>query len=235
MKFTVLSFENGAPIPAEFAMGIPGTDGPATFGPNRSPHLVWADAPAGTKSFTLICIDPDAPSVRDDANQPDRTVPYELPRADFYHWVLVDIPAGINELPAGGDSEGVTIRGKEVGRTPYGVRGINSYTSWFAGDSSMEGDYGGYDGPFPPWNDERTHHYRFTLYALDVETLRLTGAFDGADALFAMRGHVLDEAEWVGTYAIYPKAVLSGYRRSIAARIPTPPDWRRICAGCSSS
>ena len=137
MKLTVLSFENGGAIPAEFAMGVPGTDGPATFGPNRSPHLVWSGAPAGTKSFALICTDPDAPSVRNDANQPGRTVPSDLPRADFYHWVLVDIPADAHELPAGCDCEGVTPRGKEVGKTPYGVRGVNSYTSWFAGDLDM--------------------------------------------------------------------------------------------------
>jgi Raf kinase inhibitor-like YbhB/YbcL family protein len=206
MKLTIPSFENGAPIPAEFAMGIPAADAPATFGPNRSPHITWRDAPPGTQSFALICIDRDAPSVRDDANQPDRTVPHDLPRADFYHWVLTDIPAGVRELPAGCDCEGVTPRGKEVGRTPYGVRGINSYTSWFAGEPSLEGDYGGYDGPFPPWNDERVHHYHFTLYALDVPTLSLSGAFDGADALVAMRGHVLAQDEWVGTYAIYPAA-----------------------------
>jgi len=206
MKLTIPSFENGAPIPAEFAMGVPAANAPATFGPNRSPHITWSDAPPSTHSFALVCTDRDAPSVRTDANQADRTVPYDLPRADFYHWVLIDIPADVHELPAGCDCEGVTPRGKEVGRTPYGVRGINSYTSWFAGEPSMEGDYGGYDGPFPPWNDERVHHYHFALYALDVPSLGLTGAFDGADALLAMRGHVLAQDEWVGTYAIYPQA-----------------------------
>ena len=206
MKLNIPSFENGAPIPAEFAMGIPAADAPATFGPNRSPHITWSDAPPGTQSFALICTDRDAPSVRDDANQPDRTVPYDLPRADFYHWVLIDIPADVRELPAGCDCEGVTPRGKQIGPTPYGRRGINSYTSWFAGEPSMEGDYGGYDGPFPPWNDERVHRYHFALYALDVPSLGLSGAFDGADALLAMRGHVLAQDEWVGTYAIYPAA-----------------------------
>ncbi len=206
MKLTIQSFENGGPIPAEFAMGIPAEAGQATFGPNLSPHLLWADEPKGTRSFALICTDVDAPSVRDDANQPGRTVPYDLPRADFYHWVLVDIPADIHELPSGCDCEGVTAHGKAVGKTPYGTRGINSYTSWFAGMDSMEGDYGGYDGPFPPWNDERVHHYHFTLYALDVESLGLDGAFDGADVLLAMKGHILASDNWVGTYAIYPGA-----------------------------
>ncbi len=206
MKLTIPSFENGAPIPAEFAMGVPAADAPATFGPNRSPHVTWTDPPPGTQSFALICTDRDAPSVRDDANQPGRTVPHDLPRADFYHWVLIDIPADVRELPAGCDCEGVTPRGKDAGPTPYGMRGINSYTNWFAGEPSMEGDYGGYDGPFPPWNDERVHNYHFVLYALDVPSLGLSGAFDGADALLAMRGHVLAQDEWVGTYAIYPQA-----------------------------
>ena len=39
MKLTIPSFDNGAPIPAEFAMGVPAADAPATFGPNRSPHI----------------------------------------------------------------------------------------------------------------------------------------------------------------------------------------------------
>lgn len=206
MKLTILSFGNGRPIPAEFAMGIPAADGPATFGPNRSPHLTWSDAPAGTRSFALICHDPDAPTVGDDVNQYGRTVAYDLPRADFYHWVLVDIPPDRMELPAGCDSEGVTPHGKDTGQTAYGVRGINSYTSWFAGNLDMEGNYGGYDGPFPPWNDERVHRYVFTLYALDIPTLGLTGPFDGDDALRAMKDHILASAGWFGTYALYPDA-----------------------------
>ncbi|MHC5879312.1 YbhB/YbcL family Raf kinase inhibitor-like protein, partial [Streptococcus pyogenes] len=92
---------NDGPIPTKFAMGIPNGSGQATFAPNRSPHIRWTDAPKETKSFALICHDADAPTVGDDVNQPGRTVPYDLPRADFYHWVLVDIPADINELPAG--------------------------------------------------------------------------------------------------------------------------------------
>lgn len=209
MKLTILSFENGGAIPAEFAMGIPNGTGQATFALNRSPHLKWTDAPAETKSYALISCDVDAPSVGDDVNQLGRTVPYDLPRADFFHWVLVDIPADTNELPAGCDSDGVTQKGKEVGPTPYGIRGINSYTSWFAGDPNMEGNYGGYDGPFPPWNDERVHRYYFSLYALDVESLDLSGVFSGAEALLAMRNHVLAQDVWMGTYAIYTNARLS--------------------------
>ena len=57
--------------------------------------------------------------------------------------------------------------------------GINSYTAWFAGDAEMSGEYFGYDGPFPPWNDRRTHNYTFTIYALDVDRAPVDGTFDG--------------------------------------------------------
>ena len=66
----------------------------------------------------------------------------------------------------------------------------------------MGGHYGGYDGPCPPWNDSILHHYHFTVYALDVASLGLTGPFTGADAQAALSGHVLAEAAHVGTYSL---------------------------------
>ena len=58
MKLSSQSFSNGQPIPAEFAAGS------ATgFGGNRNPHLAWSEVPQGTRSFALICVDPDAPTV----------------------------------------------------------------------------------------------------------------------------------------------------------------------------
>ena len=58
MRIWSRSFEPGQAIPAEFAMGQP--DG---FAGNRNPHLAWDDVPAGARSFALLCIDPDAPTV----------------------------------------------------------------------------------------------------------------------------------------------------------------------------
>ena len=204
MKLTSSSFENDTRVPARNAMGVPDDAAPATFGPNVSPHLAWSEVPEGTKSFALLCYDPDVPSVGDDVNQAGRTVSKALPRVDFFHWVLVDIPADRQALAEGADADGVTPKGKALGATPNGVRGLNSYTDWFAGNPDMAGDYGGYDGPFPPWNDELLHHYRFTLYALDVERLNLSGRFGGPEVRAAIAGHILAEAVLVGTYSLNP-------------------------------
>jgi hypothetical protein len=204
LNVTIDSWPDGGPIPAEHAFGVPDPKEHVRLGSNRSPAIRWSGAPAGTRSLAVVCHDPDVPSRPDDVNREGRTVPAGLPRVDFYHWVLVDIPAGASGLPAGADSDGVTPGGKAIGPTPHGRRGINNYTDWFAGDAKMRGDYGGYDGPCPPWNDAIVHHYHFTVYALDVAALDLPERFGGPEALRAMKGHVLARGAWVGTYTLNP-------------------------------
>ena len=68
----------------------------------------------------------------------------------------------------------------------------------------MNGDYYGYDGPSPPWNDELLHHYVFTVFALDIERLPLEGKFTGQQVRDALRGHVLAEASLTGVYTLNP-------------------------------
>ncbi len=202
MKIEIPDFPNNGRIPMDFCFCVPADVGHVSFGENMNPHVRWSDVPDGTKSFALLVVDPDVPSRGDDVNQEGRTVPADLPRVDFYHWVLVDIPANMREISKGAASSGVTAKGKTIGQTAHGVTGINDYTAWFAGDKDMAGNYGSYDGPCPPWNDEIIHHYHFKVFALDVETLGLAGAFGGADAVKAMEGHILGEAEHIGTYTL---------------------------------
>ena len=83
-------------------------------------------------------------------------------------------------------------------------QGLIDYTGWFGSDPNMAGQYFGYDGPCPPWNDLRLHHYLFRLYALDTPRLVLQGNFSGQDAFNAMRGHIIDEAKMVGVYSLHP-------------------------------
>lgn len=190
-------------IPGAFAFCIPAKEGHVTFGPNRSPEVRWSRGPAGTASYALIMRDSDAPGV-DEINKEGHTIPPKLKRIVFYHWVLVDIPATVTALPAGADSNGVTVGGKAPGPSKYGVRGVNDYTSWFASDPKMAGTYGGYDGPCPPWNDSIAHRYHFTVYALNVPSLKLSGTFTGGDARKAMRTHMLARGEVVGLYTLNP-------------------------------
>lgn len=205
MKLTSQSFADGAPIPGEFAFCIPATEGHVCLGGNRNPHLAWSGVPEGTRSFALICHDPDVPSRPDDVNQEGRVVPADLPRVDFFHWVAVNLPATLRTIAAGEFSTEVTPGGKSGPAGPMGCsQGINDYTAWFAGDETMRGNYHGYDGPCPPWNDALLHHYVFTLYALDVEHCRLEGSFGGTEVRNAIARHVLAEAHLVGTYTLNP-------------------------------
>lgn len=205
MKIHIPAFENGAPIPAPYAFAVPADEGHVQLSDNRNPEVRWEELPEGTRSLVLLCFDPDVPSRPDDVNQEDREVPADLPRIDFFHWVLTDIPADRKGIDEGADSSGVTPRGKDLGKTENGVRGLNDYTNWFKGDDDMEGLYAGYDGPCPPWNDSIVHHYHFCLYALDVESLGLAGEFTGPDVREAMEGHLLAEAKWTGTYTLNPR------------------------------
>lgn len=205
MQLVSHSIRNGERIPGTNALGVPGDAGPVP-GPNRSPHLAWSGEPPGTASFALLCHDRDAPTSAEDVNRPDRSVPWALPRADFFHWVLVDIPASVHQLEEGQDADGLVAGGKPPGGTPHGARGLNDYTGWFAGDAAMAGDYAGYDGPWPPFNDERVHHYVFTLHAVDVATLGLPARCTGQQVRDALAGHVLATATIEGTYALNPAA-----------------------------
>jgi len=171
---------------------------------NRSPHLAWDDVPEGTQSLVLLCHDPDAPADATDVNRPDRVVPRDATRADFVHWVLVDVPPTVRQLEEGAFSEGVTPRGKGPD-SPVGRQGLNDYCGWFADDPDMSGEYFGYDGPCPPWNDELIHWYVFELFALDVPRLPVEKP-TAADVRAAMEGHVLDTARLEGFYYIYPEA-----------------------------
>jgi hypothetical protein len=206
MKLTSQTFQQGAPIPERCALGKPDASSHIALSGNRNPQLAWSDLPAGTKSLVLICHDPDAPSRPDDVNKEGRSVPSSLPRADFTHWLLVDLAPGTSAIAEGAFASGVTPHGKPGPDGPSGTRqGLNDYTQWFEGDQEMAGRYFGYDGPCPPWNDERLHHYHFTLYALDVERCPATGAFTRDDVLRSIDGHVLGSAVLTGTYSLNPK------------------------------
>lgn len=206
MELRTNSFEPGQPIPERCAFAKHDPETRVTLAGNVNPHLEWSDIPEGTKSFAIICHDYDVPSVGDDVNQPDREVPADLPRVDFFHWVLVDLPPDKRSITEGEFCAGVVPRGQQVAQGPHGTRqGLNDYTGWFAGDAEMAGKYYGYDGPAPPWNDSIIHHYRFSVYALDVPSVDVSGDFTGQEVRDAIDGHVLAEVSLEGTYTQNPR------------------------------
>ena len=194
------SFEHRHTLAAEFALGAEHGNG---FGGNCNPHLAWGDVPAGTQSFALLCIDTDAPTDGALVANAATPIPVAHPRGDFVHWVVANIPADVREIAAGSCSHGLTAKGKPQGHDAGGLTGLNDYTGWFAGDAAMAGQYFGYDGPYPPPHDLRTHRYFFRLFALDVAKLDVPKAFSAHDALAAMHGHVLAEASTYGTYSLH--------------------------------
>lgn len=210
MKLTSKSFEDGGVMPGRCAFAVKAPKTHIRLSDNLNPELSWSGAPQGTRSFVLLCIDPDVPTQPDDVNQEGREVPLKLPRTTFTHWVMVDIPASVTSIEEGACSRGVTARGKRNPPGPSGSRqGLNDYTGWFKNDPDMGGDYLGYDGPCPPWNDSVTHHYCFEIHATDLEQCPVQGHFSAAQVLAAIEGHVLASASLTGRYSLNPRIRLS--------------------------
>ncbi len=205
MQLTSENFANNTTIPHCCAFGIPDAENHMALGQNRSPQLSWSGVPEYAKSLVLICIDPDVPSSGENFNKEGATIEHDLPRVDFFHWVMVDIAPKDGSVAEGECCDAIVPEGKTNPAGPAGARqGINDYTGFMAGDPEMKGDYFGYDGPCPPWNDERLHHYHFILHAIDLESVPVSGAFTGQDVQMAIEGHILAEARLVGSYCLNP-------------------------------
>jgi Raf kinase inhibitor-like YbhB/YbcL family protein len=124
-------------------------------------------------SVPLSCNDPahEATSFALIADDPD------APRGTWVHWVLYDLPADTRELAEGIPAKETLDDGAKQGKNDFGKIG--------------------YGGPCPPPGP--VHHYHFKLYALD----KMVGLRPGAtkqQLLDAMKGHILAQAELIGTY-----------------------------------
>jgi Raf kinase inhibitor-like YbhB/YbcL family protein len=153
----------------------------------------------------VILNDTDSPKTnRDKMNKEGMTVPSTSERQIFYHWVTVDIPTNVTSLKEGNDSTARVVHGKPATPAGVGVRGLNMFTVVFAANEALKGNYYGYDGPCPPWNDENVHHYHFLVYALSVKSLNMPKDFSGPDVMEAMKGKILAEGKLDSVYSTNP-------------------------------
>jgi len=205
VKFWSQSFDNGKKIPETYAFGKSHPTQMITLSSNVSPHFAWSELPTGTESLALLCVDVDVPSQSDAVNKEGQVIAKDLPRTEFCHLLLIDLDPSLEEIAAGQLSRGVSARGKDQELADLsGRQGLNDYTSWFANDPDMKGEYYGYDGPCPPWNDMLLHHYHFKLVALRCKHLDLPRVFSYPEAVKAMAPHIIEEKQWVGTFSTNP-------------------------------
>ncbi len=95
LELTSTAFHEGATIPEQYTAD----------GRNVTPPLKWTDPPAGTRSFALICEDPDAP------------------RGTFTHWLAFNLPAESRELSEAVPAEATLPNGTAQGTNDFGKAG----------------------------------------------------------------------------------------------------------------
>ena len=140
LTVTSSAFAEGTTIPAEFTC----------TGGGRRPPLAWSGDLRGAKALAVVVDDPDAP------------------RGTYYHWIVVDLPAGTTSLGTGPLPGGREIK-NSAGRP-----------SWT-----------------PPCPPSGTHHYRFTVYGLTAPT-GLTGGASPTDALSAIQRAAIVQGRLTG-------------------------------------
>ena len=198
MDVEVKGIDMGEEMPSSYAYCEAGKKGGHEDGENVRPKISWAKGPKETQSYAIIVIDPDVPANLDDINKEDVTIEADAPRQPFYHWAQVDIPADITELPKGKG------RGLDKGQASHGIPGINDYATFLDPTRALE--FKGWDGPCPPWNDMKVHHYHFIVAALDVRSLDLPQGFTARDAFEAIKAHTIAKGKVIGTYTTNPEA-----------------------------
>lgn len=151
MVVTSSAFKDGERMPDRYTC----------IGENVSPDIAWSNVPDKAKTIAMVCDDPDAPT------------------GTWVHWVIFNIPAGVQRIP-----EAVPHQEK---LSDGSIQGINSFGKT------------GFGGACPPKGHGR-HHYFFKVYALDRD-LDLDVAATKQDLETAMIGHVLATGELMGIFS----------------------------------
>jgi len=149
--------QDGKPLDPKFTRARAG-------GVDISPELHWSGFPKETLGFVVTCFDPDAPT-----------------GSGFWHWVLVGLPASVNELLRGAGIDSGLPKGAFHVRNDYGERN--------------------YGGAAPPKGD-RPHRYLFAVHALDIPRLDVTKDTTPAVVGFNLAFHTIARAVIRPTFAV---------------------------------
>ncbi|HEY7035623.1 MAG TPA: YbhB/YbcL family Raf kinase inhibitor-like protein [Thermomicrobiales bacterium] len=153
-RVTSSDVADGVQLPTPQLSGIAGVPG----GQDQSPQLAWDGFPAATQSFTVTMYDADAPT-----------------GSGFWHWVVVDIPAGTTSLPAGAGAAGDAGLPTGAFHLPNDLR-----LAQYLGAAPPPGS-----GP---------HRYYIVVTAIDVPTLGVPKDATPAFLGFNVAGHALARA-----------------------------------------
>lgn len=199
-------FEDGGPMPERFANCVATGSAKSSPGENISPAISWENGPEGTKSYAIIMVDRDVPASFADANQDDKVIKTEAERQNFYHWMLINIPTNVTSLPEGA--------GKNKN---YGRMLINDYLKFSGLKKNPQNikKFSGYDGPCPPFNDERVHYYHFKVYALSDRFVSGDN-YTGDDITLKITPYILAYGEVIGSYTLNP--ALAPKKKAVSAK-----------------
>lgn len=159
LTVTSNDFSDGQELPNANRADIMGMTGE-----NLSPHLRWSGAPDETQSYAVTLFDPDAPT-----------------GSGFWHWVLFDIPASVNEIPQGvgsGSMEGL----------PKGAKHARNDTGAL-----------GYIGAAPP-PGHGDHRYVFAVHAVSISQLGLDETATPAFVGFTLTFNTVARGLLIATY-----------------------------------
>ncbi|MGH3470740.1 MAG: YbhB/YbcL family Raf kinase inhibitor-like protein [Nocardioidaceae bacterium] len=150
---------------ADVEQGAALDDAYSLEGGNTSPQLSWSGFPAETKSFVVTCFDPDAPTP-----------------SGFWHWVVVDVPGDVTELPRDAGKSDETLPGRAF---------------------HVRNDYGGndYGGAAPPEGDHY-HRYYFAVHAVGADALGVDKNATPAVVSFNLVFKGMARATLVATYQL---------------------------------
>jgi Raf kinase inhibitor-like YbhB/YbcL family protein len=173
----------GSSTPTPTLSASTGQDAPSTLATGGMELHSAAFEPGGAIPEKYTCTGEDVSPALQWSDPPSTTASFALivddpdaPGNTWVHWVLYDLPADARGLP-----ESVSAEPQLAGG---GVHGNNSWGRL------------GYGGPCPP---SGTHRYFFKLYALDTN-LDLAAGAPKEQVTQAMEGHILAQAELLGTF-----------------------------------